>query len=208
MANKNNAVPVTDEKRNTQENCDLVNDLLSKTRELFGDDRAKKLETRTVGNNGYNLGQGFTLTGKIDNQETKDDNGNITSIYPALETTDGVWLSIGGLMGVSSLKGYLKDGEQGTHEWLDEDGEKQVKTLQNELIAGFDFGKVFNPPTRHLLTFVNMIAKGEYPMAGKKVTYLGQVHRQYQAKKDGESFGEAWEKGFNRCSSVRLWSVK
>lgn len=204
---KNNAVPV-DDKRKTQENCDLVNELLNETRELFGDDRAKKLSERTVGNNGYNLGQQFTLTGKIENQKTKDGDGNVTAIYPALETAEGTWLSIGGLMGVSSLKGYLKDGEQGKHEWLDEDGEKQVKTLQNELVANFDFGKVFNPPTRHLLTFVNMLAKGEYQIAGKKITYLGQVHRQFTAKKDGESFGESWEKGFSRCASVRLWAIK
>lgn len=204
---KNAAVPVED-KRNANENCDLVNELLNETRELFGDDRAKKLSERTVGNNGYNLGQTFTFTGKIENQKTKDADGNVTAIYPALETTDGVWLSVGSLMGISSLKGYLKDGEQGTHEWLDEDGEKQVKTLQNEVVDHFDFSKVFNPPTRHLLTFVNMLAKGEYPIAGKKVTYLGQVHRQFTAKKDGESFNESWEKGFARCASVRLWAIK
>ena len=204
---KNVAVPV-EEKRNANENCDLVNELLNETRELFGDDRAKKLAERTVGNNGYNLGQIFTLTGKIENQKTKDANGNVTAIYPAVETAEGVWLSVGSLMGISSLKGYLKDGEQGKHEWLDEDGEKQEKILQNEVVPNFDFGKIFNPPTRHLLTFVNMLAKGEYPIAGKKVTYLGQVHRQFTAKKDGESFNESWEKGFTRCASVRLWSIK
>lgn len=205
---KKNAVSQNVEKRATQENCDLVNELLNETRELFGDDRAKKLSERTVGNNGYNLGQTFTFTGKIENQKTKDANGNVTAIYPALETAEGVWLSVGSLMGISSLKGYLRDGEQGKHEWLDEDGEKQEKILQNEVVQNFDFGKVFNPPTRHLLTFVNMLAKGEYPIAGKKATYLGQVHRQFTAKKDGEAFNESWEKGFTRCASVRLWAIK
>lgn len=205
---KKNAVPITDEKRNSNENCELVNELLSETRQLFGDERANKLAERTVGNNGYNLGQTFTFTGKIENQKTKDANGNVTAIYPALETAEGVWLSVGSLMGISSLKGYLKEGEQGKHEWLDEDGEKQEKILQNEVVLNFDFSKVFNPPTRHLLSFVNMLAKGEYPIAGKKATYLGQVHRQFTAKKDGESFGESWEKGFARCASARLWALK
>lgn len=158
---------------------------------------------RTVGNNGYTLGQTFTFTGEIKVKEN-DING-VKQTYIVLPTEEGTELSLMAIMGVSSLKGYDLENEvpiefkSGTR--------KDSRTTKSDLIEDFDFSQVWQPKTRNFLELAGMIAEGEIDLKGQTATYLGIAVKPIVAKKAGESNGEKFDKDYKRAIETRLWSV-
>lgn len=162
-----------------------------------------KLKERTVGNNGYTVGQTFTLTGEI---ATKTNEINdTTQVYIILKTKEGTELSLMSLMGVSSLNGYKFDKSYPVD--FDIDGEKKTREVQSTMQEK-DFSKAWVIPTRNLLELASMIADGSLPLTDKKVTFLGTAVKPYTAKKDGEQNGESYQAGYNRAIESKIWSVK
>lgn len=162
-----------------------------------------KLKERTVGNNGYTVGQIFTLTGEIATKENEI-NG-VTQVYIILKTKEGAELSLMSLMGVSSLNGYKFDKSY-TVEY-DVNGEKKTREVQSTMPEK-DFVKAWSIPTRNLLELAAMIADGTLPLKDKKVTFLGTAVKPYTAKKDGEQNGESYLEGYSRAIETKIWSVK
>lgn len=196
--NKNNK-----NKKNYQEN-DLVKKFLAD----YKDARGKDYDTaRTVGNNGYTVGQSFTLTGEIE-YKTTEINGT-KSVYWVLLAEGGSELSLMSLMGVSSLKGYCVDNakEFPVEFYNAKTKEKDSRTVTATVAADFDFEDVWQPPTRNLLDLAGMIADGDLNLKGKTVTYLGTVVKDFSAKKDFEQNGEKVKEGYNRVIETRLWSL-
>lgn len=174
---------------------------------------------RTVGNNGYVIGQEFTLTGEI-TFEDKEIN-NVKQTYLILTTEEGTNLSLMSIMGVSSLKGYnLKD--ELTVEYNVKKGNnvvKQTRTTKSDLlwdtddggqsiVGEFDFKQVYQPATRSLLDFAAYVAENTARFKGKKITYLGTACRPYTAKKDGTQNGESYKTGYARVMETKLWSIE
>jgi len=158
---------------------------------------------RTVGNNGYTLGQTFTFTGEIEVKEN-DING-VKQTYIVLPTEEGTELSLMTLMGVSSLKGY--DLENPVTIEFKSGTKKDSRTTKSDLIEDFDFGQVWQPKTRNFLELAGMIAEGEINLKGQTATYLGIAVKPITAKKSGESNGEKFDKDYKRAIETRLWSV-
>lgn len=162
-----------------------------------------KLKERTVGNNGYTIGQVFTLTGEIATKENEI-NG-VTQVYIILKTKEGAELSLMSLMGISSLSGYKFDKAYPVD--FDIDGEKKTREVQSTMPEK-DFAKAWVIPTRNLLELASMIADGSLSLTDKKVTFLGTAVKPYTAKKDGEQNGESYQAGYNRAIESKIWSVK
>jgi hypothetical protein len=189
---------------------ELVKKFLEKYGEVRGTKKAEELTEKTVGNNGYSIGQTFTLLGTIDFKE-QTINGSET-VYWYLPTKEGVDLSLMSLMGVSSLKGYVdKNIEVEYYLTKKEDGknvdDKKSRTVTPDFTPEDDFKKVWQPPTRHLLTLVAMIADGDENMVGKKVTFLGTAVKPFTAKSDNEQNGEKYRAGYQRAIETKLWSI-
>jgi hypothetical protein len=187
----------------------LENDLVKKFLEDYKDARGKEYDqTRIVGNNGYSVGQSFTLTGEIE-YKTNEINGN-KSVYWVLLAEGGVELSLMSLMGVSSLKGYCVDStkEFPIEFYNAKTKEKDSRTVTATVESDFDFDDVWQPPTRNLLELAGMIADGDLNLKGKTVTYLGTVVKDFTAKKDSEQNGEKVKEGYKRVIETRLWSMK
>lgn len=166
-------------------------------------EQVAKLKERTVGNNGYTVGQIFTLTGEIATKENEI-NG-VTQVYIILKTKEGAELSLMSLMGVSSLNGYKFDKEY-TVEY-DVDGEKKTREVKSTMPEK-DFKLAWSIPTRNLLELAAMIADGSFSVKDKKVTFLGTAVKPYTAKKDGEQNGESYQAGYARAIETKIWSVK
>lgn len=162
-----------------------------------------KLKERTVGNNGYTVGQTFTLTGEIATKENEI-NG-VTQVYIILKTKEGAELSLMSLMGVSSLNGYKFDKAYPVE--YDVNGEKKTREVQSTMPEK-EFAKAWSIPTRNLLEFAAMIADGSFPVKDKKVTFLGTAVKPYTAKKDGEQNGESYQEGYARAIETKIWAVK
>lgn len=195
-------------KRNFAES-EFVKDFVKVYTANHGEEKGKKLATKVVGNNGYQLGQTFTLTGEIDVATSADEKGKVTATYLILKTAEGTDLSLQSLMSVSSLKGYTD--EEVTEEWYEKVNNKEVmqsRTCKAEFIDNFEFEQVWTPPTRNLLTLAGMIAEGALDLSGKTVTYLGLAVKPFTATKDGESFGEKWHKDYKRAITTKLWSIE
>lgn len=161
-----------------------------------------KLKERTVGNNGYTVGQSFTVTEIA--HKTNEINGK-TQVYIILKTEEGAELSLMALMGVSSLNGYKFDKAYPVE--FDVDGEKKTREVKSTMPEK-DFSKAWVVPTRNLLELAAMIADGSYPMKGKKVTFLGTAVKPYTAKTEGEQNGESYQAGYARAIETKIWSVK
>ena len=158
---------------------------------------------RTVGNNGYTLGQTFTFTGEIKVKENDID--GVKQTYIVLPTEEGTELSLMALMGVSSLKGYDLENEV-TIEF--KNGTKnESRTTKSDLIDGFEFSQVWQPKTRNFLELAGMIAEGEINLKGQTATYLGIAVKPIVAKKAGESNREKFVAGMRRAIETRLWSI-
>jgi hypothetical protein len=171
--------------------------------------RQKDYDTeRTVGNNGFAIGQQFVLTGEVE-YKTNTINGS-TSVYWVLKAEGGYELSLMSLMGVSSLKGYCTDREKSFPQdsYNKTTRQKDTKSVHATVEPGFDFKQVWQPPTRNLLTLVGMILEGDLNLKNKVVTYLGTVVKDYRAKKDSEQNGDVVKEGYDRVIETRLWSME
>lgn len=164
----------------------------------------ENLEKRTVGNNGYYLGQQFTLTGDIDWKSQKI-NGT-EQVYWFLKTVEGDELSLQSLMGISSLKNYLLSGSVEV-EYLD-GNETKTRTVTADVVAGTKIEDLWVPKSRHFLTEVQNILEGRETLANRKVTFLGTAVRPIVTKKSGDQNGEKFNKGFRRAIETKLWSVE
>lgn len=165
---------------------------------------------RVVGNNGYQLGVTYTLTGAIVVKTSKINGVAQTAIV--LPTEEGVELSLANLMSVSSLKGYDLSGNDLTIEYYEVTDKKQTtlktRTTRTELVANFDFENVWQPPTRNFLNLAGQIADGTYDVTGKKVTFLGTACKPFKAKSAGEMGTETWKAENMRVIESKLWSLE
>lgn len=191
-------------KKNYLEN-DFVKGFITEYEKYHTADQVSKLKDRVVGNNGFTIGQTFTLTGEI-KTASRNING-VTQVYIILPTKEGTELSLMSLMGVSSLKGYVNNGESVIVEF-DVNREKKTREAKSELVSNFNFEHVWKPASRNLLELAGMIAEGDISLANKKVTFLGIAVKPFTAKSDGEQNGESYSEGYTRAIETRLWSIK
>ena len=167
-------------------------------------EQVAKLKDRTVGNNGFTLGQTFTLTGEI-KTASREINGT-TQVYIILPTKEGTELSLMSLMGISSLKGYeANDGIVNVE--FDVNGEKKTREVKSELVNNFNFDNVWKPASRNLLELAGMIAEGDVALANKKATFLGTAVKKFTAKQGGEQNGESYSEGYTRAIETKLWKI-
>lgn len=194
-------------KRNFSES-EFIKGFLTTYAKNGGKMTATEMLERTVGNNGYSVGQSFTLTGDIIVAERKIDGK--TNTYLALPTEEGIELSLMSLMGVSSLKGYDLENEVEVEYdvKVGNKTEKRTRTVKSDLIADFDFAMVWTPPTRILLEMADLIHSGDYDLKGKIVTYLGVAVKPREAKTAGEFGGEKFGAHYKRATESKLWSVE
>lgn len=190
-------------KRNFAES-EFIKGFLTTYAENGGSKTAEEMLGRTVGNNGYTVGQSFTLTGDIA-IKVNDINGN-KQTYLVLPTVEGVDLSLMALMGVSSLKGYDLTNDVPVEFKVGND--KKSRTVKSDLIADFEFDMVWKPESRILLELADMIHHGDINMKGKTATYLGVAVKPITAKKAGESNGEKFAAGYARAIETKLWSIE
>jgi hypothetical protein len=186
----------------------FVKDFLSVYAANGGKKTEAELLAKNVGNNGYVIGQEFTLTGDI-KTATSEING-AKQTYIVLTTEEGTELSLQTLMGVSSLKGYVF-GEDVVIEFDGKDENNEAVKKSRKVRADFDkgdFENVWMPATRNLLTLAGMIAEKHINLAGKTASYLGTAVKPITAKKKGESNGEKFKEGYARAIETKLWSVK
>ena len=195
------------ENKRDYSDSEFVKNFLTTYTANHGEEKAEKQKDRTVGNNGYAIGQTFELTGEIGVDEMKDEKGAITATYIVLKTEEGTNLSLMSLMGVSSLNGYAKDGEKILNEWK-EGTTKKSEEVSNDLIADFDFSKTWKPATRNLLNLAGMIAEGDLNLKGATVTYCGTAVKSITAKKAGSLNGQKWEKDYKRVITTRMWYLE
>lgn len=182
---------------------DFVKGFMAVYEEAKGKDAADKMLTRTVGNNGYVVGQEFTLTGDI-KTATNEING-VKQVYIVLPTKEGTDLSLMSLMGVSSLKGYDLENEVEIN-FIGADKAKETRKVKSDFTADFD--DVWKPASRNLLELAGMIAEKAVNLTGKKVAFLGTAVKPITAKKKGESNGEKFEVGYKRAIETKLWSIE
>lgn len=189
-------------KKNYQEN-ELVKNFLADYKTDKGDDYDT---TRTAGNNGYSVGQSFTLTGEIDYKRNTINGAK--SVYWYLVTEEGAELSLMSLMGVSSPKGYCVDNtKEFSVEFLNSNKKKDSRNVSATVESDFDFSDVWQPPTRNILDLAGMIAEGDLNLKGKTITYLGTIVKEFTAKKDSVQNGETVKEGYKRVIETRLWSM-
>ena len=182
---------------------EFVKGFMAVYEEAKGKDAADKMLTRTVGNNGYVVGQEFTLTGDI-KTATNEINGT-KQVYIVLPTKEGTELSLMSLMGVSSLKGYDLENEVEIN-FVGADKAKETRKVKSDFTADFD--DVWKPASRNLLELSGMIAEKAVNLTGKKATFLGTAVKPIIAKKKGESNGEKFEVGYKRAIETKLWSIE
>jgi hypothetical protein len=188
-------------KRNFSE-VEFVKNFVATYKANGGD--ADSLAKRTVGNNGYSLGQQFTLKGEIVVKENEI-NG-MKQTYLVLPTEEGTELSLMSLMGVSSLRGYEMTNEIEV-QYLDGTN-TLTRKVKTEVIDGFKFEDVFKPASRNFLEFAGMIAEKEIDLKGKIATFLGTAVKPITAKKDSDGKSiEKFKKGFSRAIETKLWSI-
>ncbi len=191
-------------KKNYQEN-EFVKNFLSVYAANNGRKSPEELLNRTVGNNGFALGQRDVLTGDIKIKETEIDGKKQTFIV--LPTVNGNEFSLMSLMGVSSLKGYELTNAVDVE--FEVKNTKQTRSIQSDLIEDFDFTDVWQPKSRNLLELAAMIADKEVNLTGKTVTFLGTAVKPFIAKKDGDAtFGEIYKKGYKRAIETKLWKIE
>jgi hypothetical protein len=182
---------------------DFVKGFMTVYEGVKGKDAADKMLTRTVGNNGYVIGQEFTFTGDI-KTVTNEINGT-KQVYIVLPTKEGTDLSLMSLMGVSSLKGYDLENEVEIN-FIGADKSKETRKVKSDFTADFD--DVWKPASRNLLELAGMIAEKAIDLTSKKATFLGTAVKPIVAKKKGESNGEKFEVGYKRAIETKLWSIE
>lgn len=168
------------------------------------EEQKNRLMTKTVGNNGYTIGQSFEAD-HVDVVE-REINGNRVT-YPAVICKDGTALSLQQMMNISSMNGYKTEGEFINQTIDNPEGVKVTAKVADD----FDFSEATQPATRNFLEYFDMAVTTKY-FEGKTITYLGQVVRPSVAVKDApESIKGnkqlAWKKGMKRAQAVKLWNI-
>lgn len=175
------------------------NDLASKNNRKAIDVNA----VRNVGNNGYNLGQQFTLTGAIEVVDILDPNDNktVTGCYLGLPTVEGPKLSLAALMGVSTLRGYILDGTiKDSH-----DAEFTAETTADAKKPNF---KCWDLKDRNIYALAKKIREDSAWLQNKKVTFHGIALRTITRRQDTTDFNNVdWKAGEKSVIQQRLWSV-
>jgi hypothetical protein len=175
------------------------NDLAKGTRRKAIDVNA----VRNVGNNGYNLGQQFTLTGAIEVVDILDPNDNktVTGCYLGLPTVEGPKLSLAALMGVSTLRGYILDGTiKDSH-----DNEFTAETTADAKKPTF---KCWDLKDRNIYALAKKIREDSAWLQNKKVTFHGIALRTITRRQDTTDFNDVeWKAGEKSVIQQRLWSV-
>lgn len=159
---------------------------------------AKEFEApkNMIGNNGRMVGQTFTLTGELNLAIPIAGTNNF---YEGLALSDGTYLSVKRLMGLSSLKGYETSG---TLE--DSKGNKFVAQTTED----FDFEQVFQPASRDYVEFLIWIQQNLNELKGRQIQLVAEVHRQIKTKKASTDFnGVTWKVGDTRVMSALLWKL-
>ena len=196
----NQAKEITEELRNA------AIDEINAARTAAGLDPIEYADVRNIGNNGYGLGQEFHLTGVVSVQ-TIEVNGK-KAVYPALETEEGIWLSLARLMGLTSLKGYLTEGS--VENWAREkrNSEPVVTTIAAEVSEDFDFDATWKPQSRDLYTEYAILKNKPEIIRDKTATYKGIVVHQLTAKKDSKDAENGWKKGDKRAMTAQMWTIE
>lgn len=170
---------------------------------------------RNVGNNGYVIGQQFELDGSFGIEEIK--NGDkVTGAFFACGTKQGIKLSLASLMGLTSLRGYMLEGEDTAYlskvngEPTDAQKKDAVKYIAkvaddvDELFVGWA-----DCPTRDIYDLVVKIENEQVQLEGITVEYKGQVIRGWDAKKGGSDIttDKNYTAGAHRVSRQHLFKV-
>lgn len=167
--------------------------------------------TKKAGNNGYSLGQQFVLTGAVKTAKVTQPDGTVSAVYIALETKEGVDLSLQSIMGLSSMRGYEKSGSYPNEFHLKSDKDKVLADqVAAEVVDGFDFEDTYKPVTREILKFAAFAKENEI-FKGKTATFLGTVVRPYVSKKETTDISDSKKvikPGYKRAQTAKLWSVK
>lgn len=163
---------------------------------------------RNVGNNGYNLGQSFTLTGAIEIVDIKDNDGKVTGCYLGLPTEEGPKLSLAALMGVSTLRGYILEGSV-TEKRAGVDADKlRTFTAETTKEAKQPTFRCWNLKDRNIYALAKQIKEQPDWLKGKKVTFHGVALRTITRRQDTTDFDNiAWAVGDVSVIQQRLWSV-
>jgi hypothetical protein len=164
---------------------------------------------RNVGNNGYNIGQSFTLTGAIEIVDILDSDGTtVTGCYLGLPTEEGPKLSLAALMGVSTLRGYILEGSV-TEKRAGVDADKlRTFTAETSDAAKQPTFRCWNLKDRNIYALAKQIKEQPDWLKGKKVTFHGIALRTITRRQNTTDFDNiAWSAGDVSVIQQRLWSV-
>lgn len=182
--------------------------------ELTEGTNRKKIDTsveRTIGNNGYNLGQQFTLTGAIEIVEIKNDPNDakkVTGVYLGLPTEEGPKLSLAALMGVSTLRGYILEGSVTEQRAGAAENELRTFTAETTADAKKPTFRCWNLKDRNIYALAKQIRENPDMLKAKKVTFHGVALRTIVRRSDTEDFnGVQWHANDVSVIQQRLWSV-
>lgn len=164
--------------------------------------------TRTVGNNGMAIGQEVELTGVLNPAvPVKNAEGELIAVYIGLETTDGNFLSLQSVMGLSSMRGYsaTEPAINETRAKASKQSPVKAETIKPEIIDDFDFDQMWKPETRDLYDMAALIMADGSIVKGKW-QYCGMLVRQITAKKDAtaKSF-EKYCAEDRRAMTAKMW---
>lgn len=164
--------------------------------------------TRIVGNNGMAVGQEIELTGTLNPAvPVKNAEGKTTAVFIGLETTEGNFLSLQSMMGISSMRGYSETEPAVNETRVKATKQSPVKseTIKPEVTEDFDFDQMWKPETRDLYDMAALIMADPSIVQGKW-QYCGVLVRQITAKKDAtaRSF-EKYCEGDKRAMSAKMW---
>lgn len=164
--------------------------------------------TRTVGNNGMAVGQEVELTGVLNPAvPVKNAEGKTTAVFIGLETSDGGFLSLQSVMGISSMRGYstTEPAINETRAKASKQSPVKAETINPEIIDNFEFDEMWKPETRDLYDMATLIMADPSIVKGKW-QYCGLVVRQIIAKKDSSASSfEKYCEGDKRAMSAKMW---
>jgi hypothetical protein len=163
---------------------------------------------RNVGNNGYNLGQSFTLTGAIEVVDIKDNDDKVTGCYLGLPTEEGPKLSLAALMGVSTLRGYILEGSVTEKRAGVEEEKLRTFTAETTKEAKQPTFRCWNLKDRNIYALAKQIKEQPDWLKGKKATFHGVALRTITRRQNTTDFDNIeWAVGDVSVIQQRLWSV-
>lgn len=168
---------------------------------------------RVIGNNGMNIGDTVKLTGEIDlNVPIKDAKGKITGSYIGVKTTNGTFMSIKALMNITSLRGYVLDGQTKVEYSVKENNKNVTKErfVTSELIEDFNFSMVNQPECRNENEFAAFLIAYPEIIKDAELRLLGTVYKPFIASEDKTDLatGEKYLKGMQRAIAQKLYSLE